>query len=217
MTDGNPLQHGFGVSSGNDQNRKHDVLDRQLDAALAKYAAVEPRTGLEERVLASLRLANLRIDQQHAARRSWWRWPAVAALTAAIALTVSLVWRSAESTHRITVQHPPALAQTNAAGTQVANDGRSGSIPSPLKPVRTLKQHTVSHAATAVAFAPKLDQFPSPQPLSEQETILARYVTRFPEHAALIAQARTEELRRDSAEEIGEAGSAGQNSKQRNK
>src|SRR5229473_8420089 len=216
MTDGNPLQHGFGVSSGNDQNSKHDVLDRQLDAALAKYSAVEPRTGLEERVLASLRLANLRIEQQRSARRSWWRWPVVAALTAAIALTVSLVWRLAESTHRITVQHPPALAQTNAAGTQVANNGRSGSIPSPLKPVRTLKQHTVSHAATAVAFAPKLDQFPSPQPLSEQETILARYVTRFPEHAALYAQARTEELQRDSAEEIGEAGSAGQNSKQRN-
>jgi len=212
MTDGNPLQHGF-----NDQDPKHDALDRQLDAALAKYAAVEPRTGLEERVLASLRLANLRIEQQRAATRSWWRWPVVAALTAAIALTVSLVWRSAESTHRITVQHPPALAQTNAAGTEVANEGRSGSIPRPLKPVRTRKPHAVSHAVTVVAFAPKLDQFPSPQPLSEQETILARYVTKFPDHAALIARARTEELRRDSAEEIGEAGSAGQNSQQRNK
>jgi len=207
MADTNPLQHGF-----NDQNPKNDALDRQLDAALAKYAEVEPRTGLEDRVL-----ANLRIERQRAAGRSWWRWPAVAALTAAIALTVSLVWRSAESTHRITVQHPPAPAQTNAAGTQVANDGRSGLIPRPVKPVRSLKPHAVSHAATAVAFAPKLDQFPSPQPLSEQETILARYVTRFPEHAALIAQARTEELRRDSAEEIDEAGSAGQNSQQRNK
>ena len=66
--------------------------------------------------------------------------------------------------------------------------------------------------------APKLEQFPSPQPLSEQEKILARYVNTYPEHAALIAQARTEELRRDSAEEMGEAGLAGnENSQQRNK
>jgi hypothetical protein len=36
-------------------NGKPDEFDRMLDAALAKYAAVEPRTGLEERVLANLR------------------------------------------------------------------------------------------------------------------------------------------------------------------
>ena len=45
-----------------DENQNHDwqaaerdPLDRDLDAALAKYAAVEPRAGLEDRVLANLR------------------------------------------------------------------------------------------------------------------------------------------------------------------
>ena len=42
-------------------NRKQDEFDRMLDAALAKYAAVEPRTGLEERVLANLRAEQARV------------------------------------------------------------------------------------------------------------------------------------------------------------
>ena len=59
-----------------------------------------------------------------------------------------------------------------------------------------------------MADNPKLDQFPSPQPLSEQEKILESYVANYPEHAALIARARAEELRRDAAEEMG-SGEAG--------
>jgi hypothetical protein len=47
---------------------------------------------------------------------------------------------------------------------------------------------------------PKLDQFPSPQPLTEQERILASYVALDPEHAALIAEARTEALLREAEE-----------------
>jgi hypothetical protein len=51
-----------------------------------------------------------------------------------------------------------------------------------------------------------LDQFPSPQPLSEQEKILANYVAKYPEHAALIAEARMEALRRDEEERAADAG-----------
>jgi hypothetical protein len=50
--------------------------------------------------------------------------------------------------------------------------------------------------------SPKLDQFPSPQPLSEQEEILANYVGKYPEHAILIARARNEALQRDQLEEM---------------
>ena len=35
--------------------RESDDLDRALDAALAKYTSVEPRAGLDERILANLR------------------------------------------------------------------------------------------------------------------------------------------------------------------
>jgi len=50
--------------------------------------------------------------------------------------------------------------------------------------------------------SPKLEQFPSPQPLSEQERILANYVGKYPEHATLIARARSEALQRDQLEEM---------------
>lgn len=43
-----------------------------------------------------------------------------------------------------------------------------------------------------VATGPKLDQFPSPQPLTEQELALARYVREFPQEADLIATAQVE-------------------------
>ena len=45
--------------------------------------------------------------------------------------------------------------------------------------------------AEAVAASPKLDHFPSQQPLSEQEKMLLDYVNRFPEEAAIIAQAQS--------------------------
>ena len=53
--------------------------------------------------------------------------------------------------------------------------------------------------ATAAAH-PRLDQFPSPQPMSEQEKLLTSYIARFRDQAVLVARARTEELRRDQQE-----------------
>ena len=51
-----------------------------------------------------------------------------------------------------------------------------------------------------MASSPRMPEFPSPAPLTEQEKILAQYVAKYPEHAALIAEARTEELHRDEEE-----------------
>jgi hypothetical protein len=51
-----------------------------------------------------------------------------------------------------------------------------------------------------VATNPKLDVFPSPLPLSEQEKILASYVSEYPKHAALVAEARMDDLRQETEE-----------------
>jgi hypothetical protein len=89
---------------------------------------------------------------------------------------------------------------------QVATYRGSGQSPA-LHPVSVKKPRTnISHAV--VASGPKLDQFPSPRPLSEQEKILESYVTKYPKHAALIAQARAEALRQDLAEEMTDASAA---------
>jgi hypothetical protein len=183
----------------NDQALQDAELDRQLEVMLAEFATVEPRAGLEERVL-----ANLRTKQDRAEERSLWRWPALAVLAAILLVTVSLVWRSAKSKPDLTVQHPPKATHFE---TQVGDSRGGGSVPRHMAgSKRRFKPHAFNRTVPETASAAKLDQFPSPQPLSEQEKILARYVTKYPEHAALIAQARTEELLRDDAEEMGEVG-----------
>ena len=168
-------------------NPNHDALDREIDAALAKYATIAPRPGLEERILANLRA-------RPTVASTWWGWPAAAAL-AAILLTVLWISRSEKPVVKLVTQSPspntPAI--------------RHPAI-QPAKPVSRKRIHSNAAARATVASAPKLDQFPSPQPLSPQETILARYVSNFPEHAALIARARSEELQRDAAEAMDDAG-----------
>jgi hypothetical protein len=189
-----------------------DPMNRQdaLDAALAKLADVEPRAGLEQRILASLRA-----QRNHASTLSWWRWPSLAALLPIVVLIITLAWRSERPAR--TAQHPAStLLNNDRAVAHLANNR-------PVSPIRhrnaapetRLHPHVVIRVTTPAGSVPKLDQFPSPQPLSEQERILAHYVMNYPQHAALIAQARTDELRRDSLEESGDA--THENTQQREK
>ena len=59
--------------------KNYDELDDALDAALAKYAAVEPRAGLEGRILAKLRTAS-----EPAPDRAWWHWGVIATVAAVL-------------------------------------------------------------------------------------------------------------------------------------
>jgi hypothetical protein len=184
------------------QNLNNDVLDREIDAALAKFTTANPRTGLEERIL-----ANLRIEQKRAAERSWWRWPAVAALAAVIAVAVFVAWRSQKPAQKIAMQHSPAVTRAGEhPGTQVATNGGGRSILLPGAGSRGKpRTRAVRRPTTVVASAPKLDQFPSPQPLSQQETMLTQYVAEHHRQAVLIARVRMAELKKDWLEEMEEA------------
>jgi hypothetical protein len=64
------------------------------------------------------------------------------------------------------------------------------------------KRSSVHLRRTEKAAEPKLDVFPSPLPLSEQEKMLASYVAEYPKEAALIARLRTEALQREFEEEM---------------
>jgi hypothetical protein len=188
----------------NQQDLDDAALDRELDAVLAEFTAAEPRIGLEERIL-----ANLRLEQTREAQHPWWRWPAVAALAGVILVTLFVARRPGKPAQNSAAHHPPATAQTDPAQTQVADNGGSGTIqPHEAGLAKRRKPRPIPGPAKVIAPEPKLDEFPSPQPLSEQEIILTHYVRNYPEHAALIAQARTDELRRDSAEEMSEPASA---------
>jgi hypothetical protein len=186
------------IFGGEDKkSRSYDALDRELDAALAEYAAGEPRAGLEQRVL-----NNLQAEREKIASRTWWRWPVTVALAAAvtIAVGVSLMWRSAKTSPVVSVDRPPTSVQSGAQdGPLLAGDVRNP--PPVISSARRNQRNRDRRRRPPLAAGPKLEQFPSPQPMSEQEKILASYVAQYPEHAALIAEARTEALRKDRREE----------------
>ncbi len=175
-----------------DENRG---LDRWLEAALQQYGNAGHRPGLEERVLARVRIEQ---EQSGAARR--WRWPVLAlAAAAAVLAAIFLLQPPKIHQHQQSVTKPPQLAPPNAQTKKEA----SLPLPSVTNPRR--RQHGRPHQAAAdevQAFtAPKREQFPSPAPLTAQEKMLAYYVTEYRERAVMVARAQTEMAKRDASEQ----------------
>jgi len=168
-------------------DKRQNELDRMLDTALAKYAAAEPRPGLEDRVLAHLRAEHTRIPVH-----AWWRW-SVAAVLAVVIVAVALALRSGKSSLPVFADHSTAQMQgTQEPAKQIVSNGERGGVRSVEPyPARNKTGHH-SHPPVEIAIPPKLDQFPSPQPLSEQEIALARYAHQFPQEATLVARAQVE-------------------------
>ena len=167
-----------------------DPLDPVLDAALARYAAVEPRPRLEERVL-----ANLRTEPAPVTGRARWRWGLAGALAAIAIVAMALAWSAGRSAHLPMANYPatteqirrPANPPAAAAGERLLGN-------TPTRATHSGGAIAVRRAAPraqAVAQAdPKLDVFPSPRPLSEEELALAQYVLNFPTDAKQVAQAQ---------------------------
>jgi hypothetical protein len=186
----------------NRDEEKQIEFDSMLDAALAKYAAVEPRTGLDERVL-----VNLRAEQARVPDNTWWRWSVATAVMAAMVVALALTWKSGKQSP-IVLQHlPSTMTQTPKEPAKEIASNRTRDVSRSPGPARTRRTKVPgSQAKVVVAHnnldspeldqpkfdPPKLDQFPSPQPLSDQELALARYVSEFPRDATLIAQAQAE-------------------------
>jgi hypothetical protein len=178
-----------GSEQGSERGSENDDLDLALDAALLKYAVAEPRTGLEERILANLRVERSRVPYQ-----GWRPWALAA--TAIVVVVIALAWRLGRQQ---VIAHRPAVTTQTRPETQVAS--RNGEEARPQG--KATKHRTAAHkfspktdlattdvATTVVSTNPKLDQFPSPEPLSEQELALAQYVRNFPTDANLAAQAQ---------------------------
>lgn len=179
------------------ENAERDELDRLLDSALGKYGTAEPRAGLEGRVL-----ARLRSEEAIVRKRAAWRW-ALAAVVAVIAIFVAVAWRPRN--------HSPVVAGHSfspATATHAIRELPQQPTQSAKKRLANSRVHRLRHAnpVEVASSAPKLDQFPSPQPLSDQEKILVRYVENFPDKARVLAKLRTEELRRDRLEEMKASG-----------
>src|SRR5215831_8133792 len=87
-----------------------DDFDRALDVALAKYGAVEPGAGLEERIC-----ARLRAEGASTGVHAWWNWRMAAMLAAVLVIAASLAWRWNKASHRPVVLHRPMVKQAPIA------------------------------------------------------------------------------------------------------
>jgi hypothetical protein len=181
-----------------DDTNKFDMTggtpwDDQIDAALANYVAVQPRAGLEERIL-----AHLRAQGKPSVSLVWWPWAGVVA--AAILIAALLLWKLERPGDQRMVRHQPSLQQGTRP--QVAAHPALPKIEQPA--VRALvprSRRSIAPETAEIAVEPKLDQFPSPQPLTREEKMLVEYVERYYDEAVLIARARDEQIQQDRKEE----------------
>jgi hypothetical protein len=149
--------------------RERDIdVDQWLESALSQYGNAEPRTGLENRVLANLQAERNRI----ASSRPWW-WAAGAATATAVAIAMAL-WAGKSG-------HERNPANTMGASTTTQGEQRALvlSAPSPhvSHPAREIGQRMPASRSVreaVVATMPKLEQFPSRRNLSEEELLLVQ-------------------------------------------
>lgn len=145
-----------------------DEIDLLLDSALATYTDPGPDCALEQRILTRI------AAEAHAAPRRWLPWaialPAAASLL--IFILISHPWTNHTSVlpQQANVSHRPmpSTKAANRPSSQAAQTRRS-KIP--------LRKQRPRHRALAVRSAPlpKLDIFPTPQPLSPQERALVNF------------------------------------------
>jgi len=193
-----------------DPNDKTREIDQWLESGLRRYTNVEPRTGLESRVLAKLHAEH----NQVASRHGWW-WAAGTATALAAIVVAVWVWQDSREARSpsATTTSPSTYHEESPKATEPQpapeNAHTAGGVPAvqvaTRRPSSIFRLSPLPSHELAAAAVPKLEQFPSPRPLSEQEQILMSYVAQFPEKAALVAQAQAEALARDRAEEAAEA------------
>jgi hypothetical protein len=163
-------------------------IDQWLETGLKHYANSEPRSGLEARLLAVVRAKEQR-------SRIWqWRWrPSLVIAAMVIGAVVFLSRPSLLHVHRHTATSPSAIRGTASAELLSAPPvpRKLDSTPSPRRRSRRLRS-VLANRVEGSADTPRLEQFPSPQPLNEQEEMLARYVRERRQEAVVVARARAE-------------------------
>ena len=161
---------------------KEQKLDELLDSMLREYSAVEPRPGLETRILANLK-------SSRAERKPWfsisvWAWSGAAAAVVLLAVLVLHLARPA-------VQPPPTRVEAvKASPVQPAPVNAAEGHETERRQARMIQRTHKHHVQKLVDNRP--DVFPTPAPLSEQEELLMRYLAGTPKEE-LIAQSRPDE------------------------
>lgn len=168
-----------------------------IDAALKQYGKAEPRPGLEARVLASLRVEKENVHD----RTPWWAALGVVTAVAVVAATIFLARGHGvvpEPAGPSTAVSAPQIEATTSPGLAAS---AAVTLPTSSRGIRrTAHPRPARSAARAAEDEPRLAQFPSPRPLSEQEKMLVRYVLENTEHAKLVARVQGVSLQEDLRE-----------------
>ena len=163
------------------------MVDRLLNEALAPQE-IEPRPGLEQRIL-----ANLRAQPEP---RSWRRWMktwapvAVAAVLIALAVGLRMSSRPQPAKPAVAIEHQPTLPAPMKQPVPPAS-----AVAAERKPMRDVARPQKMVAATRPAL-PRQDVFPSPVPLTPEETMLLTLLRRNPSQAVLVAREQAMEWER---------------------
>ena len=154
----------------------NDELDRRIDDALAGYADAEPLEGLEGRVMRRVRAAG---------RRRAFGWAAAMAAAVVVLMTV------------IVARTPRVVAPKSHDVARVETVVPPRPTPVAEKP-RIARRRRVNSRIARLEPLPKLEQFPAPTPLTEEERALAVFVARYPKEA----QQAFADLRKRSEEPV---------------
>ena len=140
------------------RSEKQEFFNQLLEASIRHHSTLEPRDGLQGRIL-----AGVAARQQSAHKRAWALGLATAALAAiAIGVTARFVRQAS-----LPAPHPSSVAVSRP---QAATPPRA--IAPERIPVKTVR---ISRVASQ-----RPQQFPTPAPLSEQEKLLLLYVKETP-------------------------------------
>jgi hypothetical protein len=174
----------------NDKDQER-LADKWLDAALKQYGEAAPRTGLEGRVL-----ANLRAESERLAERRDWRHALGAVIAIIVVVAAIFVVRDRNVARQVEAKRE-APVMTNASSALGSDRANKREIPRALQQPHRATYASRPMRAVESMGEPRLQQFPSPQPLSKQEEMLTTYVTRFPDEAVAAARAQAEIRKQD--------------------
>lgn len=185
------------MADQNDERR----LDELLDSALSEYSAIEPRPGLETRILSHVREA--------AEQPRWWsaRWLVAGGVATAIAVLMLSVWffRPIHKPIQQVVRSVPSSNEVQTSKnpeTTATKDNRQR-----RRATVARKERHEEHPRQELARSDRPAVFPTPEGLSEQEKLMLAYVAQTPSEE-LIAQVRTRELEKEEFWKDAQSGAA---------
>ncbi len=158
-----------------DPRERERKLDAWLDDALAHYNDAEPRTGLEQRVLATMR------SEAQNPRRKWWMvW--APALTAAAVIALVFIALRPTSGPKLS---PPAQVEKTPTSTAATNlseaqpnlpreEAKQSKVTQPTRPTAVARSRAIRRRGTVLPNSPLVARLEPPSPSDKERTLTHR-------------------------------------------